>query len=165
MIAGEIMSSSPLPRSVRRALDAMRANVGRDWRLAELAKVAGVSERTLQRQFQNFLGKSPVAVLRDIGFERARRDLLCAGPTTRITDVALACGFPHCGRFAVEYRRRYGETPSQTLKRQAGFRPRWSRCRHFALRRATGRRSRSPEFRQAPTMRRQTTSPMDWRWR
>lgn len=121
MIAGEILSSSPLPRSVRRALDAMRANVGRDWRLAELAKASGVSERTLQRQFQNFLGKSPVAVLRDIGFERARRDLLCAGPTTRITDVALACGFPHCGRFAVEYRRRYGETPSQTLKRQARF--------------------------------------------
>ena len=34
-------------------------------------------------------------------------------------DVAARCGFPHFGRFAVEYRRRYGETPSQTLKRQA----------------------------------------------
>jgi AraC-like DNA-binding protein len=34
-------------------------------------------------------------------------------------NVALRCGFAHCGRFSVEYRRRYGETPSQTLKRQA----------------------------------------------
>jgi AraC-like DNA-binding protein/tetratricopeptide (TPR) repeat protein len=121
MTAGEIMSSSPLPRSVRRALDAMRANVGRDWRLAELARLAGVSGRTLQRQFLRFLCKSPVAVLRDVGFQRARHDLLRAGPATRITDVALACGFAHCGRFAVEYRRRYGETPSQTLKRQVRF--------------------------------------------
>jgi tetratricopeptide (TPR) repeat protein len=36
-----------------------------------------------------------------------------------VMDVAAKCGFPHVGRFAVEYRRRYGETPSQTLKRQA----------------------------------------------
>ena len=34
-------------------------------------------------------------------------------------DVAARCGFPHFGRFAVAYRRRYGETPSQTLRRQA----------------------------------------------
>ena len=121
MTAGEIMSSSPLPRSVRRALDAMRANVGRDWRLAELARIAGVSGRTLQRQFLRFLGKPPVSVLRDIGFDRARRELLRAGAGTRITDVALACGFPHCGRFSVEYRTRYGEMPSQTLKRQMRF--------------------------------------------
>jgi AraC-like DNA-binding protein len=121
MSTSEIMPSSPLPRSVRRALEAMRADVGRDWRLAELADVAGVSGRTLQRQFQDFLGKSPVSVLRNLGFERARRVLLRAAPDTRITDVALACGFPHCGRFSIEYRHRYGETPSQTLKRQARF--------------------------------------------
>jgi AraC-like DNA-binding protein len=121
MIAGEIMSSSPLPRGVRRTLDAMRANVGHNWRLAELAGIAGVSTRTLQRQFLRFLGKSPVSVLRDFGFERARRELLRAGADTRITEVALACGFPHCGRFAVEYRTRFGETPSQTLKRQLRF--------------------------------------------
>ena len=36
-------------------------------------------------------------------------------------DVALRCGFPHFGRFSIAYRRRYGETPSQTLKRQETF--------------------------------------------
>jgi TolB-like protein len=35
--------------------------------------------------------------------------------------VATACGFPHFGRFSIEYRQRYNETPSQTLKRQATF--------------------------------------------
>ena len=40
---------------------------------------------------------------------------------SRIMDVALRCGFPHFGRFSIAYRRRYGETPSQTLTRQAVF--------------------------------------------
>src|SRR5713226_2300219 len=114
-------SKSLLPRGVRRALDAMRANVGRDWSVTELADVAGVSSRTLQRQFRIFLGKAPRASLRDVRFEAARRELLQGLPDAKVTDVALRCGFPHGGRFSVEYRRRYGETPSQTLKRQAVF--------------------------------------------
>ncbi|MCA6114463.1 helix-turn-helix domain-containing protein [Bradyrhizobium sp. WSM 1738] len=110
---------SPLPRGVRRALDAMRANVGHNWRLAELAAVAGVSARTLQRQFLAFIGKTPRAVLREIGLECARRELLQGRPSLKIMDVALRCGFPHFGRFSIAYRRCYDETPSQTLKRQA----------------------------------------------
>jgi AraC-like DNA-binding protein/tetratricopeptide (TPR) repeat protein len=113
--------ASPLPRGVRRALDAMRANVGRDWSVSDLASTASVSSRTLQRQFLAFLGKAPRNVLRDIRFDSARRELLQGLSSAKVMDVALRCGFPHCGRFSVEYRRRYGETPSQTLKRQAVF--------------------------------------------
>ncbi len=65
--------SNLLPRGVRRALDAMRANVGRDWTVVDLATAAGVSSRTLQRQFKMFLGKTPHAALRDIRFDCARR--------------------------------------------------------------------------------------------
>src|SRR5690242_19258152 len=118
MTAGNL-PSAPLPRSIRRALDAMRANIGHEWRVVELATAAGVSGRTLQRQFLRFLGKTPHALLRDIGFERARRDLLRGAPGTKVMEVALRAGFAHAGRFAVDYRRRYGETPSQTLSRQA----------------------------------------------
>ena len=115
-------SSAPLlSRSVRRALDAMRANVSHDWSLADLADVSGVSGRTLQRQFRSFLGKTPRAVLRDIRFELARRELLHGSPELKVMDVAEGCGLTHFGRFSVEYRRRYGETPSQTQKRQAVF--------------------------------------------
>jgi len=108
-----------LPRSIRRALEAMHADVEREWSVADLAAAAAVSGRTLQRQFREFLDKTPGAVLRDIRFERARRTLLRGLPNTRIMEVALGCGLPHFGRFSVEYRRRYGETPSQTLQRQA----------------------------------------------
>src|SRR5437868_10555966 len=110
-----------LPRGVRRATEAMRTNLEREWSVADLATVGGLSSRTLQRQFRIFLGKAPSAALRDLRFEHARRELLQGGANTEVTDVALRCGFPHFGRFSVEYRRRYGETPSQTLKRQAVF--------------------------------------------
>ena len=111
-------SPSPLPRGVRRVLEAMRANLGHNWRLTELAAIAGVSGRTLQRQFLSFVGKTPRAVLRDLGLECARRELLQGAPDVRIMDVSLRAGFAHFGRFSIAYRRRYGETPSQTLKRQ-----------------------------------------------
>jgi AraC-like DNA-binding protein/Tfp pilus assembly protein PilF len=118
----DVSSATPtVPRGVRRALDAMRANLGHNWRLTELAAIAGTSGRTLQRQFLAFVGKTPRAVLRDIGLECARRELLQGTPGITIMDIALRCGFPHCGRFSIAYRRRYGETPSQTLKRQALF--------------------------------------------
>jgi AraC-like DNA-binding protein/tetratricopeptide (TPR) repeat protein len=117
----EPSTSPPLPRSIRRALDAMRANVERDWSVVDLATVAGVSSRTLQRQFRCFVGKAPHIALRDVRFESARRGLLQGETDTKVIDVALRSGLQHFGRFSGEYRRRYGETPSQTLKRQAVF--------------------------------------------
>ena len=110
-----------LPRAVRRALDFMQAGIERDMGLAELATAAGLSARALQRQFKTFLGKAPHEALRDIRFDAARRQLLLGKPATKVMDVATACGFPHFGRFSIEYRRRYNETPSQTLRRQATF--------------------------------------------
>jgi AraC-like DNA-binding protein/tetratricopeptide (TPR) repeat protein len=113
--------ASVLPRNLRRAVDAMRADAGRDWSLADLAAISGVSGRTLQRQFRSFLGKTPRAALRDIRFELARRELQHGVPQSNVMDVAQDCGLQHCGRFSVEYHRRYGESPSRTKKRQAVF--------------------------------------------
>jgi AraC-like DNA-binding protein/Tfp pilus assembly protein PilF len=99
----------------------MQANPERDWSPATLASIAGVSSRTMQRQFRTFLGKTPRAVLHDIRFEAARRELLRSLPDARMMDIAHRYGFTHCGRFSVEYRRRFGESPSQTLTRQTLF--------------------------------------------
>jgi AraC-like DNA-binding protein/tetratricopeptide (TPR) repeat protein len=119
--SGMSSGAAVLPRAVRRALDFMQAGFEREIGIAELAAAAGLSARALQRQFRTFLGKSPHEALRDIRFDGARRQLLQGKPGTRVMDVAAACGFPHFGRFSIEYRHRYGETPSQTLRRQATF--------------------------------------------
>lgn len=39
-----------------------------------------------------------------------------AGRTLSVTDVALEHGFVHMGRFAAQYRQRFGCTPSRTLR-------------------------------------------------
>jgi AraC-like DNA-binding protein len=47
----------------------------------------------------------------------ARRELRRAEAPATVTAIALSFGFSHLGRFSVEYRTLFGETPSQTLAR------------------------------------------------
>jgi AraC-like DNA-binding protein len=82
--------------------------------IAAVAEHHAVSIRTLQRAFLRHQGVTPRAFLRQVRFERARSRLQ-RGRDAHVTDVALSLGFTHLGRFSVEYRRRYGETPSATL--------------------------------------------------
>src|SRR3954470_3353291 len=107
-----------LSGAVSRAMRAMRAEPARIFTVADLARIANVSPRTLQRQFQTFVGKSPLAALQDIRFEHARRALLRAMPHASVAEIAYRTGFRHLGRFSLDYRRRFGEPPSQTLHRQ-----------------------------------------------
>jgi transcriptional regulator GlxA family with amidase domain len=108
------MVTITLPRGVRRALDLIEADPTRPLSLADLARAAGVTTRTLQKQFCSALGKSPGAAIRHARLARARQELLRG---TKVTDVAVSCGFSHMGEFAALYKRAYGETPSQTLHR------------------------------------------------
>jgi transcriptional regulator GlxA family with amidase domain len=55
--------------------------------------------------------------LRGVRLELARRMLVDTAIITTVADAAIAAGFTHLGRFAAEYRRRFGERPSQTLLR------------------------------------------------
>jgi transcriptional regulator GlxA family with amidase domain len=54
--------------------------------------------------------------LRDARFERVREALLRAQDQS-VTQVAMRWGFYHLGRFAVDYRKRFGEMPSETQAR------------------------------------------------
>jgi AraC-like DNA-binding protein len=105
------------PRAVRRAVEAMRADATRPFTVADLARIGGVSVRSLQDGFQRYLGTSPMAYLRDVRLARVHRELREAEPgQTTVTEVAYRCGFVHLGRFAALYRRRYGVSPSRTLR-------------------------------------------------
>ena len=51
--------------------------------------------------------------------EHARRDLLRGDRGKSVADIANRWGLAHLGRFSTQYRRRYGEKPSQTLRRSS----------------------------------------------
>lgn len=110
-------SASALPRDVKRAVDYVHANADQPITIEDLVTVSGVAGRTLYKHFRDFTGHSPMAYLRKVRFERVRAELQQADPSDSVTNLALNWGFRHCGRFAVEYRRIYGESPSQTAKK------------------------------------------------
>jgi AraC-like DNA-binding protein len=109
----------PAPRVVRRVVELIESTPQKAFTVADLAGHAGVSERSLHAAFRRQLGISPMSYVRSRRLEDAHDELLELDPGAgvRVTDVALRHGFAHAGRFAAAYRRRFGESPSTTLRR------------------------------------------------
>jgi AraC-like DNA-binding protein len=95
----------------------LEARKGETVYLADLCAVTGVSERTLRTVFQENYGMSPVQYLKLHRLHQVRRALLRAdAELNTVQSVANRFGIWHMGRFAVEYRRLFGESPLETLK-------------------------------------------------
>ncbi len=107
-----------LPRHVRCVQDYLQAHAHDPVSAEQLARIAGVSVRSLYAGFKEFLGVSPMQYLRDLRLERAHAELV-SGECQNIAGVALRWGFAHLGRFSASYKARYGESPSQSLRRCA----------------------------------------------
>jgi AraC-like DNA-binding protein/tetratricopeptide (TPR) repeat protein len=112
------MAPQLVPGLLKKALDLLEADPARAWTVGEIASACGVGRRTLQRQFRRFVGRMPMEFVRDLRLDRARQELLRGSSRSKVTDIATRCGFNHLGRFAAQYRARYGESPSATLGRQ-----------------------------------------------
>jgi AraC-like DNA-binding protein len=115
-VSAEAARATPLPRHVKRAEDMMRQPTGQLATLADLAAHAGVSVRTLTDGFRRFRAASPMQWQRDLRLDQARADLIAG--ICGVTEAATKYGFFHLGRFAESYRRRFGERPSDTLRRR-----------------------------------------------
>ncbi len=100
-----------------RAEEYLTANLTAPVSQADLATAAGVSIRSLSRGFKKRHGLGPMQFLKVRRLDAAHRELLGADVnSTTVTEVASRYGFCHLGRFAVEYRQVFGESPSTTLK-------------------------------------------------
>ncbi|MFI8516298.1 AraC family transcriptional regulator [Streptomyces sp. NPDC085481] len=105
------------PAPVKRAMDAVRARPEHPFTSTELAALARVSVRRLQESFREYVGMSPMAYVREVRLERVHAELRTGDPDgLSVTEVAWRWGFTHPGRFAAQYRARFGETPSRTLR-------------------------------------------------
>jgi AraC-like DNA-binding protein len=102
---------------VQRASELIRARVGEPIRIAEIARDLGISPRHLQSGFRRYLGVTPHQFLRDCRLEQVHRMLSAGLPGLTATTIAYDCGFGHLGEFARAYRNRFGEAPSETLRR------------------------------------------------
>ncbi len=84
-----------------------------------IARAVHMSVRSIQQGFREELGITPMTYVRERRLERVHEELTDAIPSDGVTVTAVAerWGFHHLGSFAVEYRKRWGEAPSETLRR------------------------------------------------
>ena len=111
------------PDLVERFEKVARETMGMPVSIRELCHAAALNQRTLLRAVRAVHGLTPCHYLRGIRLAEARQAFLCVDTRSTVTEVALRFGFRELGRFAVIYRAKFGESPSDTLRRTTADRP------------------------------------------
>jgi AraC-like DNA-binding protein len=83
-----------------------------DITLSDIESVSGSSARNLQLAFLDRFGMTPKEWLTNQRLLAASRALARTGAPDSISEIAVACGFRHFGRFSTQFKRRFGLTPS-----------------------------------------------------
>jgi AraC family ethanolamine operon transcriptional activator len=104
--------------ALKRAEEYINIMEGEPITIQELRKHAKTSRSTLERAFREHYGVLPKTYLMSRRLNGVRRMLKEADPATcKISEAANRWGFWHMGQFAADYRRQFGELPSDTLSR------------------------------------------------
>jgi AraC family ethanolamine operon transcriptional activator len=106
-------------RIVAKARDYVLAHRDEAVTVPQLCECLFVSRRTLQYCFEDVLNLSPIQYLRLIRLNGARRSLraMSSAPAS-VRDVAANWGFWHFSQFSSDYRKLFGQCPSEALARR-----------------------------------------------
>lgn len=91
------------------ALVAMQEAPARDWRIDDLATIAGMSRTRFMALFPRIVGATPKAHLAGWRMALARRELERGG---RVKQVARRVGYGSAAAFSRAYQRMFGEAPA-----------------------------------------------------
>jgi AraC-like DNA-binding protein len=105
-------------RLVKRSERTVLADLQTPISIAMLCRTLGVNDRYLRRVYERVHGTPPLQYLRMLKLSRARQALMSVrGPSVTVTKIANRLGFRELGRFSVDYRKMFGESPSATLRK------------------------------------------------
>jgi len=106
------------PFYVRRVERFLQARLRDPVAMSDVYEASGVSPRTLFYGFRQFRRTTPMALLKKLRLEQARKELLLsAREGGSVTETAMNCGFQNMSMFSREYKMRFNEAPSNTLRR------------------------------------------------
>ncbi|WP_242088917.1 AraC family transcriptional regulator [Curtobacterium sp. DN_7.5] len=105
----------PVANRLRDAVRFIEEHAAERPSVTRIAAACGLSERGLQEVFARTMGTTPRRFLRDHRLDRARDELLQADDPS-VGMVANHWGFTNPGRFARDYRERFGEDPATTRR-------------------------------------------------
>ncbi|WP_067461743.1 AraC family transcriptional regulator [Actinomadura macra] len=109
------------PTPLRRAIAHIDTCPEEELSIDRLARVAGVTARSLQRYFREYVGVPPREYVQQARLTRVHDELRSTQPGSGVTvaEVAFRWGFTHLPRFAAAYQERYGQLPSTTLRAES----------------------------------------------
>jgi transcriptional regulator GlxA family with amidase domain len=107
----------PTTWQVRRAEAYIETHWNEPITIASLARATAASTRTIFYHFKNSRGQSPMSFLKQVRLGHAKEMLENSSANRSVTEIAVDCGFGNLGHFAGDYLKRFGERPSDTLKR------------------------------------------------
>jgi len=121
--AGRIRSDIPPLRlrnyALKQAMECIEMSATDNLTVKGLCHVTGVSDRTLEYAFREKFGITPKAYIRAYRLNRVNRILTRSDRlNTKVCDVANRWGFWHMGQFANDYKKLFGELPSETAGRR-----------------------------------------------
>lgn len=113
IINGEAVNEethSPSEIKVQSLLEALSADAGQDWTLAQMASFCGLQRTRLNTIVQKLTGGTPMEYLFRLRIEHAKT--LLRETDIGVTGIAFECGFSSSQYFASTFRRVTGMTPS-----------------------------------------------------
>lgn len=110
---------APMPgaQPLGKVLSWLEKNLDQAIRVEDMARVAGMSARSLHRAFRANLGGTPLDYLLRRRLQRAAERLRqspgSSAPPPRISEIAAACGFEDSNYFTRAFRRQFGQSPRE----------------------------------------------------
>lgn len=103
---------------ITRAVQWIRENYTRPFRVEEVARVSGMSVSAFHRNFHAVTTMTPIQFQKSIRLQSAR--LLLVNRPNDITGVSYRVGYESPSQFSREYRRQFGSPPSLDAARLRG---------------------------------------------
>jgi AraC-like DNA-binding protein len=106
------------PACVRKAQEYMREYFMEPISIIDLLRVADCSRSVLFSAFRNARDYSPMEFLTEQRLRSVHEKLIKSDQNSSVSRLATSCGFTSLGRFSQIYRKRFGESPSNTLRKK-----------------------------------------------
>jgi AraC-like DNA-binding protein len=107
--------SYDVPFIVKRAEEYMEAHLTDSIKIADLLSICKCSRSALFSAFQTKRGYSPMEFIIERRLQRARKMLQEGKSCESVSSIAMESGFTHLGRFSLTYKKRFGESPRETI--------------------------------------------------
>ena len=105
---------SSVPQVLREAISEMERHLEQTLPILNIAERVGISQRQLERLFNQYTGLSPVRYYVNVRLDRAQS--LLTQTELPLLEVGIACGFSSAASFSRAYKNRFGQTPMRGRK-------------------------------------------------